>query len=240
MGVLDGRGLIVTGADRSMGRAVVQAARDAGARVLACEHRPGRTIDDKPDDKPDDRPDDDGIAPVLADLADEFVVDGLFDLAADRMAPNVLANVVHPGDGETGLARLSEDGWNDALVTSLHTSVLMIQRAAGEFICGDGGRIVNVIDLTDHTGTGGVAAVARSALLSLSRCVAKEYGKRNVACSTVVAARDTRGAGGSIEDAANAVVYLASGEASLVTGDALHVTIRARATGTADQERARC
>lgn len=232
MGVLEGQGLIITGADRSIGRAVVQAARDAGGHVLPCVHRPGQAVDDKPDD--------DGISPVVADLADELVVDSLFDLATDRMTPSVLANVVHPGDGETGLARISEDDWNDALVASLHTSFLMIQRAAGEFICGDGGRIVNVIDMTEHADTGGVAAVTRSALLSLSRCVAKEYGKRNVACSTVVAARDTGEAGGSLEDAANAVVYLASGDASLVTGDALHVTIRAQAMGPADQERARC
>ena len=231
MGVLEGQGLIVTGADRSIGRAIVEAACDAGGRVLACVHGSGRTVDDKPDD--------DG-APVFADLADELTVDSLFDLATGRMTPNVLVNVVHPGDGETGLARLSEEDWNGALVASLYTSFLMIQRATGEFICGDGGRIVNVIDMTDRARTGGVAAVARSALLSLSRCVAKEYGKRNVACSTVVVARDAHGAGGSLEDAANAVVYLASGEASLVTGDALNVTIRARATGTADQERARC
>ncbi|MGP4028717.1 SDR family NAD(P)-dependent oxidoreductase [Actinomadura sp. 3N407] len=232
MGVLEGQGLIVTGAGRPLAQAVIAAARDAGGGVFACTHRPGQTVDDGPDEH--------RASPIAADLADELVVDALFDLAADRVPLSVLANIVHPGDGGGRLVHVSEEEWNEALVSSLHTSFLLIQRAVGEFICGDGGRIVNVIDMTDHEGPGGVATVTRTALLSMSRCVAKEYGRRGVACSTVVAWRGDAGSGGSPEDAAETVVFLASGDASIVTGDELHVTIHTRATRTADQERARC
>ncbi|XRQ09904.1 SDR family NAD(P)-dependent oxidoreductase [Actinomadura welshii] len=232
MGVLEGRGVLVAGADRPIARAVIAAARDAGGDVLACTHRPGLAVADGPGGHP--------ASPVAADLADEPVVEDVVELAAGRAPLGVLANVVHPCDGGGRLARVSDDDWDSALVSSLHTSFLLIQRAVGEFICGDGGRIVNVIDLTGHARADGVAAVTRAALLSLSRCVAKEYGRRGVACSTVVARHGAAGTGGTPEDAAEAVVYLASADASIVTGDELHVTVHTAAAGTADQERSPC
>ncbi|WP_160161139.1 SDR family oxidoreductase [Actinomadura sp. K4S16] len=222
----------MSGAELPIARAVVTAARSAGGDVLACTHRPGVTAEGRPDENAD--------SPLAADLADELVVDRLFELASDRMPLSRLVNVVRPGDGGHGPADLPEDDWKDALISSLHTSFLVIQRAVGEFICGDGGRIVNVIDMTECVPDRGVASVVRSALSSMSRCVAKEYGSRGVACSLVVVCGDTTGAGGAPEDVAAAVVYLASQDASIVTGDELHLTIRSGTTGLFNQERARC
>ncbi|TDD92922.1 SDR family oxidoreductase [Actinomadura darangshiensis] len=232
MGTLAPQGLIVSGADLPIAQAVVVAARNAGARVLACTHLPGATAEGKPDGN--------GGSPLAADLADELVVDRVFEMASDRMPLGRLVNVVRPGDDGHGPADLPEGDWNDALISSLHTSFLMIQRAVGEFICDDGGRIVNVIDMTGCVPDRGIAAVVRSALSSMSRCVAKEYGRRGVACSLVVACNDIAGAGGSPEDVAEAVVYLASQDASIVTGDEFHMTVRSETTGPSDQERAQC
>jgi 3-oxoacyl-[acyl-carrier protein] reductase len=224
MGTLDGRGLMVTGASWPMGRVLAESAQARGARVIACEHRPGEAMDEHIRQARTSSPA--CFSPVRADLADEAVVDSLFDMAADTGSLGTLLNVVSPGAGASLLGDLRDRDWHDMVTSSLRTSFLVIQRAVGDFICGGGGRIVNVIDLTAPCGAGGVATTLATALLSLSRCVAKEYGRRGVACNAVVAHTESTGVGGSLEDAAGLVLYLASRDASMVTGDELAVAIR--------------
>ena len=80
-------------------------------------------------------------------------------------------------------------------------------------------------------------------MLSFTRAVAKEYGRRNIACNAVVPGfletgvtdvlsdegRDDRAKLsphlrlGRTQEAVEAILYLASDEASYVTGDALYV-----------------
>jgi 3-oxoacyl-[acyl-carrier protein] reductase len=127
---------------------------------------------------------------------------------------------------------------------NLRGPFLVCRRAVEEMLGAGGGRIVNVSSFAAH-GLAGQAsyAASKSALLALTRSVAKEYGGRGIACNAVVpgfidtemvagldeAARRARarlspeGRLGRAEEVAQAILFLASEEAAFVTGDALYV-----------------
>jgi 3-oxoacyl-[acyl-carrier protein] reductase len=235
-----GKGFVVTGGTRGIGRAVVRQAVAEGAHVLFC----GRTA---PDDLEAEIRALAGRAVFThADVAVESDVDRLFDLAAARLpAVDVLVNSA--GITRDALLVQTElDDWNAVLAVNLRGPFLTCRRAVDEMLAqGHGGRIVNVGSFTANGLAGaGAYAASKSALVALGRSIAKEYGRRAIACNTVVpgfvdtdmtrdydagvkariAAVSPHRRFATAAEIAEAILFLASEQASFITGDAVSVS----------------
>jgi len=231
---LDGQGFLVIGGTEGIGRAIVLLAARRGACVLFSPD-PGSqaTADDL---RAAVRPGNgaDRIFFVPFNPASESEVERLFELASDRL-PELRACVVNLADQFTlfqsrSLIETSLAEWNQGLSVGLRCPFLIAQQAVQEFLAGgEGGRIVYIIAAPPPEGAPAHVSVetAQSALISFVRSVAKEYGRRRIACNAIMLrlGEETDPAFGQLDAAAEAVLFLASDEASFVNGEVLEVAL---------------
>ena len=168
----------------------------------------------------------DDIGPVVACAgpldAEDRVASAFDDATRDAgQTAGLIALIAAADVGPIG--GLEARGWEDAVSRPLRQAFLLAQRAVDEFMTGGGsGRIVFVLGWPD--GMSHDTEVLESALNSLSRSIAKEYGRRGITCNVVVAvAPRASAAGPQIAAAADLVRFLASPAASFVNGDVLRV-----------------
>jgi len=138
-----------------------------------------------------------------------------------------IATVVAPPIGE--LDTLSLERWQQCTVTPLRRTFWLAQRVIWEFLsAGNGGRLVLV---TEPLLEGGPAPgtdpneIVGAALVSLSRSIAKEVGRRGVACNVVLAVSGGPAAEDPLLQIVDAALFLASEEASFVNGEAITVQV---------------
>jgi 3-oxoacyl-[acyl-carrier protein] reductase len=143
------------------------------------------------------------------------------------------------------LVRMSDEDWGAVITTNL-TGVFSVTRAAAKHLMKQrSGSIVNVTSVVGLVGNAGQAnyAAAKAGVIGLTKSVARELASRNVRANAVApgfietdmtaalseavsdAARGQIALGrfGSVEDVAAAVAFLASDEASYITGQVLAV-----------------
>jgi 3-oxoacyl-[acyl-carrier protein] reductase len=143
------------------------------------------------------------------------------------------------------LVRMSDEDWGAVINTNL-TGVFSVTRAAAKYLMKQrSGSIVNVTSVVGLVGNAGQAnyAAAKAGVVGLTKSVARELASRNVRANAVApgfietdmtaalseavsdAARGQIALGrfGSVEDVAAAVAFLASDEASYITGQVLAV-----------------
>ncbi len=243
----EGRGFVVTGGTRGLGRAIVLGAAAEGASVVFCGRAASEGAAAEVVAAADAAAAGAGarVSFVAADVSVEADVERLFDAAVDRL-PRLDVLVNNAGIlRDRLLIETSLDEWNEVLAVNLRGAFLCARRAIEEILAsGAGGRIVNVSSIVAGGATGQAAyAASKAALLSLTRSIAKEYGRRGIACNAVVPgyletdmvaalSPEARRARellsperrfGRPEEVAEAVLFLASADASFVNGDALYV-----------------
>jgi 3-oxoacyl-[acyl-carrier protein] reductase len=198
------------------------------------------------------------VAFLAADVSREEDVDRLFDVALEQLSGchvlinNVENTAVH---AEKSLVETPLADWNEVLAANLRQPFWLSRRAVEEFLAsGEGGRIVHIASAVANGPTAGASyAASQTALHAFIRSVAKEYGRRGIACNGVVIwgypegemtgavnplgqrALDPQPAHRLLSQpelvfsqversAAEATLFLASNEASFVNGEVLHVT----------------
>jgi 3-oxoacyl-[acyl-carrier protein] reductase len=141
--------------------------------------------------------------------------------------------------------RLKDDDWNRSLQVNLTGNFNLIRAVSRPMMKARGGAIVNVTSVIGEMGNAGQAAyaAAKAGQIGLTKAVARELASRNIRVNAVapgyVETDMTAGLPeaakakmmemiplarlGSAEDVANAVAFLASDEASYVTGEVLRV-----------------
>jgi len=141
--------------------------------------------------------------------------------------------------------RMKRADWDAFLNTNLTSAYLCTQQAMGAMLKQRWGRIINITSIFGQTGQAGQAnyAASKAGLIGLTMAIAREVGSRNITCNAVapgfIETAMTSGLGddfkqnavkmiplgrvGSPEDVANAVVFLASEEASYISGHVLNV-----------------
>jgi len=229
---------LITGGNRNIGRSVALAFAEAGATPVISYHRDrdaAQAVCDEVVGK--------GARAemVQADLADtDRLKELVAEIAATVGSVDILVNnaAINPFFGD--MLSADEGVWNKTLDVNLKGPFFMIQHAARLMGQSGGGAIVNVASLSARHGVAGLSAYAASkaGILAMTRCLAREMGKRNVRVNAVVpgfvatemtsalpaAAVEGLRAGeclaqGTPADAvAHAVAFLLSERASSITG----------------------
>jgi 3-oxoacyl-[acyl-carrier protein] reductase len=141
--------------------------------------------------------------------------------------------------------RMKRGDWDSVLNTNLTSAYLCTQQAIGSMLRQRWGRIVNITSIFGQMGQAGQAnyAASKAGLIGLTMAIAREVGSRNITCNAVapgfIETAMTSNLGddfkqnavkmiplgrvGSPEDVASAVAFLASDEASYITGHVLNV-----------------
>jgi 3-oxoacyl-[acyl-carrier protein] reductase len=143
------------------------------------------------------------------------------------------------------IMRMKRADWDAVLQTNLTSAYLSIQQVTSSMLKQRWGRIINVASVFGQMGQAGQAnyAASKAGLIGLTMAVARELGSRNITCNAVApgfietamtevlgdefkqsAARQIPlGRVGTVDDVASAVAFLASDEASYITGHVLTV-----------------
>lgn len=141
--------------------------------------------------------------------------------------------------------RMKADDWDAVLRTNLTGAHICIQQALAVMMKARAGRIINISSVVAHMGNPGQAnyVAAKAGLIGLTKSIAMEIASRNITVNAVapgfvespmtdvlldkvkeeLKTRIPLGRMGAGKDVAAAVIFLASDEASYITGHVLDV-----------------
>ena len=230
---LVGKTALVTGASRGIGRAIAIELAAGGATVVV-GYRSGQ-------DEAEEVAGEIGGRAVQADVSDAASALALVEAAGDI---DVLVN--NAGLTRDGLlARMSDDDWRTVIDTNLSSVFYTCRAVARPMMKKRAGAIVNVSSIVGVHGNWGQTnyAASKAGIIGFTKSLAKELGSRNVRANVVAPGyvktqltdvlpeeataamlqQTPLGRLGEPEDVARAVRFLASDEASFVTGEVVLV-----------------
>lgn len=233
---LAGKVAIITGSSRGIGEATAMLSAAEGARVVV-HYNTGKADAEKIAK----RIGKDNCILIQADLTQEKDVIKLIKQTVDHFGHlDILVNnagaILRPGDWQSDLAT-----WRKTIDVNLTSAWLMIKHAAPRI---KEGAIVNVASVYGFLGAAPVAAYtsAKGGLITLTKSMAKELAPRirvNAVSPSNVMTDMTIGAGEKLieyfrqetplkriakpEEIAQAILFLASEDASYITGEMLVV-----------------
>ncbi|MBT0726615.1 3-oxoacyl-ACP reductase FabG [Rosenbergiella australiborealis] len=234
----NGKIALVTGASRGIGRAIAEKLVAGGATVIgtATSDNGAEAISAYLGDK--------GKGLVL-NVTDAASIDALLQQIRTEFGEiDILVN----NAGVTRdnlLMRMKDDEWQDILDTNL-TSVFKLSKAVLRAMMKKRmGRIITIGSVVGTMGNAGQAnyAAAKAGLIGFSKSLAREVASRGITVNVVApgfietdmtrALNEDQRSGilaevpaarlGEPQEVANAVAFLASDEASYITGETLHV-----------------
>jgi meso-butanediol dehydrogenase/(S,S)-butanediol dehydrogenase/diacetyl reductase len=185
--------------------------------------------------------------PLLADVCVGAEVESMASAVASQLGPvDVLVNNAAIADGDDVL-KMDEPTWERDVDVVLKSVFLCSRAVLPSMIERRGGVIVNIASVNGLSALGNEAySAAKAGVINLTQGIAVRYGPQGVRCNAVAPGtirtpvwqervkRDPRvferlvkwyplGRVGEPDDVANAVMFLASEEASWITGTVLSV-----------------
>jgi 3-oxoacyl-[acyl-carrier protein] reductase len=234
---LTGMTALVTGASGGIGSAVAKALAGQGARVALSGTREealkavAREIG--------------GDCVILpCNLSDAVSVDALVPSAVEALGQlDILVN--NAGVTRDNLImRMKDEEWDDVIRINLEAAFRLIRAASKPMMKARFGRIITITSVVGATGNPGQAnyAASKGGLTAMSKALAQELASRNITVNCVapgfitspmtdvlpdtqkaLTARIPAGRLGEGAEIGAAVAYLASRDASYVTGQTIHV-----------------
>jgi 3-oxoacyl-[acyl-carrier protein] reductase len=238
---LSGRIALVTGASQGIGRAcALKLAANGAAVAVAARNQ------EKLNEVVRHITAAGGKATAFAmDVAEEDQIKSVFKAALAHFGKiDILVN--NAGITRDQLVmRMKRADWDAVLNTNLTSAYLCTQQVIGSMLKQRWGRIVNITSVFGQMGQAGQAnyASSKAGLIGLTMAIAREVGSRNITCNAVspgfIETAMTSALGedfkemavkniplgrvGTPDDVASAVSFLASDEASYITGHVLNV-----------------
>jgi len=238
---LSGRIALVTGASQGIGRACALELAKAGAAVAVAARN-----QEKLNEVVQKIGETGGKAAAFAvDIGDEEQIKSAFKSALAQFGKiDILVN--NAGITRDQLVmRMKRADWDAVLNTNLTSAYLCIQQVIGSMLKQRWGRIINITSVFGQMGQAGQAnyASSKAGLIGLTMAIAREVGSRNITCNAVapgfIETAMTSGLSeelrqnalkniplgrlGTPEDVAKAVAFLATDDASYITGHVLNV-----------------
>jgi 3-oxoacyl-[acyl-carrier protein] reductase len=235
----EGQVALVTGASRGIGRAIATGLASRGLKVIgtATTEAGAQGIGE-------------ALAPhggrgLMLNVNDAAGVEAAIDaIVKEHGALHVLVN--NAGITRDTLAmRMKDDDWDAVLDTNLKAVFRLSRAVIRPMMKQRYGRIVNITSVVGASGNPGQAnyAAAKAGVAGMTRALARELGSRNItvncvapgfiatdmtevlpeAQKTALLAQIPLGRLGTPQEIADAVAFLASPQASYITGSELHV-----------------
>ena len=233
---------VVTGAGRGIGRAIAMRLANEGARVAAVSRTEAnaKKVADE-------------ISATRADAARAYAVDVSDHAAVQKVGAQILEDfgkidilVNNAGVTRDRLTmRMSVEDWDTVINTNLRGAFNFTQSIIRAMIKQRSGRIINITSVIGLIGNAGQTnyAASKAGLIGFTKSLARELASRSITVNAVAPGLITTdltaglsdeiknkiqsqiplGKTGTPEDIANAVAFLASAEASYVTGQVICV-----------------
>ncbi|MCE7937406.1 3-oxoacyl-[acyl-carrier-protein] reductase [bacterium] len=233
---------LVTGSSRGIGRAIATRLAADGAKVVVNYRSDAAAAEAV---LADIRSAGGDAIAVGGDAADGTAAEQLVKAAIDRFGRlDILVNNAGV-TRDTLLMKMRDEDWDTVLTTNLR-SVFVVSRAATRLMVRQrSGRIVNITSIAGLGGNAGQTnyAAAKAGIVGFTKSLAKEVGPRGITVNAVAPGYvltdltrdlpdslldDVRrltplGRLGTCDDVAAAVAFLASDDASFITGQVLRV-----------------
>ncbi len=233
---LTGKTALVTGASRGIGEAIARRLGETGAHVLVA----ARSVDQVTRIATEIG----NATGVELDISGADVRERVAALLKERPI-DILVN--NAGITEDDLfLRMKPEAWTNVLRTNLDSAFHITQEITKKMIRARWGRIINISSIVALMGNPGQVnyAASKAALIGFTKSLALEIGSRNVTVNAIApgyiqtAMTDALGDEareklterialkrlGTVDDIAHATVFLASEQASYITGTVLNVS----------------
>jgi 3-oxoacyl-[acyl-carrier protein] reductase len=239
---LTGRAALITGSSRGIGRAIALQLARQGASIAVNY----LSNEDAAKEVQATIRSYEGQAVLLqGDVSDPGQAERVVEMARDAFGRlDILVN--NAGfNRDTLLLRMSVEDWDEVMATNLRAAFLCTRAALRHMLKQRWGRIVNIGSVSGIAGNAGQAnyAAAKAGLIGFTKAVAREMGSRSITANVVAPGlvlteltehipqqvidmameRIFVGRIGTPEDIAGCVAYLASEEASYISGQVIPV-----------------
>ena len=237
----EARVALITGANRGIGFEILKSFAAAGYTIIGTSRsKEGKAIIDNELGSSDSK----GFGSIL-NVKDKDAIKVLNGQIKDQFGPvSILVN--NAGiTADNLMIRMSENEWDDVIETNLSSIFRITKEIVRDMMKQRYGRIINIGSVVGLSGNAGQVnySSAKSAILGFSKSLAKEVASRNITVNTIspgfidtdmtkklkeeqkTALIDSIPLGrmGTASELANVVKFIASEEASYVTGENINV-----------------
>src|SRR5271169_988817 len=238
---MNGQTAIITGGGRGIGKAIAESLANRGVNIVVVD------VNIDVADQTASELTALGVKSIAikADVANPSDVKGVFESAAKEFKKvEILVN--NAGITRDGLLlRMREEDWDLVMNVNLKGTFLCLREGVKAMSKQRYGRIINISSIVAFMGNPGQAnySASKAGIIGLTRTTAKEYASRGITVNAVAPGFITTAMTdslpdnvkqemlraipmnkfGTIEDVAQAVLFLASPQSGYVTGQVLHV-----------------
>ena len=239
--MLNGQIVLVTGASRGIGQAIAMTLGEAGATIIGtATSEEGADNISKIFSESDilgkgmklNVTDNDQITSVLKAVTDEY---GAVDVLINN------AGITR----DNILVRMKEEEWDDIINTNLSSVYRMSKAVLRGMIKKRSGRIISITSVVGAMGNAGQSnyAAAKAGIMGFTKSLAREVGVRGITVNAIapgfietdmtdnlpedqkaaLASQIPMGRLGTVDEVAQAVLFLASDSGSYITAQTLHI-----------------